>query len=67
MNQSTGQMTWRLPGMKEPLLHLRIAEHDPWKPYMDCPEYMTPDRDGMSRGFPTFVELLKQKWEHIKI
>jgi hypothetical protein len=59
-------MIWRLPGMEEPLLHLRLSEADPWRPYHECPEHMTPDRGEMSLGYPTFVNLLKQKWEIIK-
>jgi hypothetical protein len=66
MTQATGQMIWRLPGMEEPCLHLRLSEDDPWKPYNECPEYMRPDRHDMSLGYPTFVNLLRQNWEVLK-
>jgi hypothetical protein len=31
--QTAGQMTWRLPGQREPLLHLRSGPLAPWQPY----------------------------------
>jgi hypothetical protein len=61
-----GQMTWRLPGQIEPLLHLRPDDLTPWKPYTDCPQYMVPDKPDLSAGYATFVSLLKQQWQIIK-
>jgi hypothetical protein len=53
-----GQMTWRLPGQLEPVLHLR--------PYTECPQYMVPDKPDLSAGYATFVSLLRQQWQIIK-
>jgi hypothetical protein len=64
--QTAGQMTWRLPGQVEPLLHLRSNPLEPWKPYHDCPTYMAPDQPFLSAGYATFVKLLKLNWEIIK-
>jgi hypothetical protein len=61
-----GQMTWRLPGQVEPLLHLRTSILEPWKPYTECPQYMVPDQPNLSAGYATFVRLLQQKWQVIK-
>jgi hypothetical protein len=75
MNESTlsqeskpvaGQMTWRLPGQVEPLLHLRSNPLEHWKPYNECPTYMAPDQPFLSEGYATFVKLLKLNWEIIK-
>ena len=66
MTEQTGQMIWRLPGMEEPLLHLRMTDDEPWKPYTDCPEHMVPDKEDMSLGYPTFVSLLKRKWQLVQ-
>lgn len=66
MTVPTGQMTWRLPGMEEPLLHLRLTEDEPWRPYNECPEYMVPDRAEMSLGYPTFISLLKRNWQNVR-
>ncbi len=61
-----GQMTWRLPGQVEPLLHLRTDILEPWKPYTECPQYMVPDPPDLSAGYATFVSLLKQQWQIVK-
>jgi hypothetical protein len=63
---STGQMTWRLPGQLEPLLHLRINALEDWKPYTECPQYSVPDHPDLSAGYTTFVSLLKQQWQIVK-
>jgi hypothetical protein len=63
---AVGQMTWRLPGQTEPLLHLRTSILEPWKPYHECPKYMIPDPPSLSEGYATFVHLLQQKWQVIK-
>jgi hypothetical protein len=60
---TVGQMTWRLPGQLEPLLHLRSGPLDFWQPYTNCPQYMVPDSPLLSAGYATFVHLLKQNWE----
>jgi hypothetical protein len=61
--QTAGQMTWRLPGQREPLLHLRSGPLAPWQPYTSCPQYAVPDRPFLSAGYATFVHLLRQNWE----
>jgi hypothetical protein len=62
-----GQMTWRLPGQVEPLLHLRPNAMADWKPYTECPEYMAPDHAHFSPGYATFIKLLKQNWVVLKL
>jgi hypothetical protein len=66
INPATGQMTWRLPGQAEPLLHLRSHPLEPWKPYTECPTYMKPDPPYVSAGYATFINLLKLNWEVVK-
>jgi hypothetical protein len=61
-----GQMTWRLPGQIEPMLHLRLHPLEPWKPYNECPKYMKPDHTYLSPGYATFISLIKQNWDVIK-
>jgi hypothetical protein len=65
-NQSKGQMTWRVPGVSEPTLHLRSNHLEKWKPYTECPQHMVPDQPYLSAGYATFVALLKQNWEVIR-
>jgi hypothetical protein len=62
-NQKAGQMTWRLPGQSQPMLHLRLKPSDPWQAYTNCPQHMVPDPSFLSAGYATFFHLLKQDWE----
>lgn len=61
----TGQMTWRVPGAKEPALHLRHNPSEPWRLYREFPQYTHPDPPEFSEGYATFIALLKKGWEVI--
>ena len=58
----TGQMAWRIPGMTDSALHLRHDESEPWRPYEEFPQYILPDPPHFSRGYATFLDLLKKGW-----
>lgn len=59
---SNGQMTWKLPGATECILHLRHHPSEPWRFYKEFPQYVLPDPDGFSEGYATFIALLKKGW-----
>ncbi len=60
--QTDGQMTWKLAGSTDCALHLRHDSSEPWRPYEEFPEYFLPDPKEMSKGYATFLALLKKGW-----
>jgi hypothetical protein len=60
-----GQMTWKLPGSEDCVLHLRHQPTDPWQHYSEFPEYFLPDPPEFSTGYATFLALLKQQWQTV--
>ena len=66
MTQPTpGQMTWKSSG-QDCNLFLRHTATDPWRPYHDFPQLMQPDPKEASKGFATFISLLKHDWETVQ-
>jgi hypothetical protein len=63
--QTNGQMTWKLAGAAECALHLRHNPSDQWCPYEDLPQYFLPDPPEFSKGYATFLALLKKGWTTI--
>lgn len=61
----TGQMTWKPEGATEPSLHLRRDASEPWRSYEEFPQYVLPDPPEFSKGYATFLALLKQGWQTI--
>jgi hypothetical protein len=47
------------------ILHLRLASHDPWKPYTAFPQYSVPDYriEKGSKGWASYQHLAKAGWE----
>ncbi|MBH8553535.1 hypothetical protein I8751_14375 [Nostocaceae cyanobacterium CENA357] len=60
--QTGGQMTWKLEGATDCALHLRHNSSEPWRPYEEFPEYFLPDPGEFSKGYATFLALLKKGW-----
>jgi hypothetical protein len=58
-----GQMSWKPEGVVEPALHLRHDASEPWRPYEDFPQYFLPDPEDFSKGYATFLALLKKGWK----
>lgn len=61
-NETKGQMLWKLEGETDRVLHLRHDPSEPWQPYQDFPEYFLPDPFDFSKGYATFIALLKKGW-----
>ena len=60
--KTEGQMAWKLEGMVDCALHLRHHASDPWRPYEEFPQYVLPDPPHFSKGYATFLDLLKKGW-----
>ncbi|MBW4550872.1 MAG: hypothetical protein KME35_07160 [Aphanocapsa sp. GSE-SYN-MK-11-07L] len=58
----SGQMTWKLEGAIDCALHLRHHPSEPWFPYENFPEYVVADPPEISKGYATFLALLKKGW-----
>jgi hypothetical protein len=56
-----GQMLWKLEG-EDRVLHLRHSPQESWRPYDAFPQYVLPEPQGFSKGFATFLALLKKDW-----
>lgn len=61
------QMAWlSQDSEQEKILHLRIEQGTPWRPYTMFPQFIIPEHMAMgSRGFSTFQKLLREGWELI--
>jgi hypothetical protein len=57
-----GQMLWKPQGTTDCALHLRLKPSDPWRPYEEFPQYFLPDPNGFSKGYATFLALLRKGW-----
>lgn len=61
-----GQMTWRPNGATSTdILYLRLDPSESWRPYTDFPEYAQHDPPSFSKGYTTFIRLLKQNWQAV--
>lgn len=60
-----GQMTWKPEGATAPSLHLRYDTSYPWRPYEEFPQYVLPDPPEFSKGYATFLALLKKGWQTV--
>ncbi|BAZ52243.1 hypothetical protein I8748_32855 [Nostoc sp. CENA67] len=60
-----GQMTWKIEGAIDCALHLRHHPSEPWRPYEEFPEYFLPDPRHFSKGYATFLALLKKGWKAV--
>lgn len=58
-----GQMTWKPEGISDAALHLRHDPSELWRPYEDFPQYFLPDLEDFSKGYATFIALLKKGWK----
>ena len=56
-----GQMRWRRDFNGDMQLELKTDELSQWRSYRGHPASV-PDKEYMSNGYPTFVNLLKQGW-----
>ncbi len=59
---SDGQLTWKVEGAIDAALHLRHSSTEPWSPYEEFPQYFLPDPPEFSKGYATFLALLKRGW-----
>jgi hypothetical protein len=57
-----GQMLWKPQGVTDCALHLRLKPSDPWRPYEEFPQFFLPDPRGFSKGYATFLALLRKGW-----
>jgi hypothetical protein len=58
-----GQMLWKADGTTTyRVLYLRHHSFEQWRPYQDFPQYVLPDPPGFSKGYATFVDLLRKGW-----
>lgn len=61
--EKPGQMLWKREGLDvDAILHLRRHSFDRWRPYDTFPEYALPDPPEFSKGYCTWVALLKKGW-----
>lgn len=60
-----GQMLWKREGLDDCVLHLRHSNFDQWAHYQSFPEYALPDPPEFSRGYSTFLSLMRQGWATI--
>jgi hypothetical protein len=60
--ETKGQMLWKLEGETDRVLHLRHDPSEPWQPYQDFPDHFLPDPFDFSKGYATFMALLKKGW-----
>ncbi len=65
MGQMIWQSTYSSQGAK--ILHLRLQNNKPWKPYTAFPQHSVPDYQVPkgSKGWATYQKLLKNGWELI--
>ena len=66
MTNTSGQMTWRPEGtINTDILYLRQNPSESWRPYTDFPEHYLPDPPSFSKGYATFLALLKKNWQSV--
>jgi len=53
-------MVWKVEGAIDAALHLRHNPAKPWSPYEAFPQYFLPDPPEFSKGYATFLALLKR-------
>ncbi len=60
------EMCWlpKLGSSGEKILHLRLASHEPWRPYTSFPQYSVPDYQVPrgSKGWATFQKLRQENF-----
>ncbi|WP_421658976.1 hypothetical protein [Leptothermofonsia sp. ETS-13] len=60
------EMCWlpRLGSDGTKILHLRMASHEPWRPYTSFPQYAVPDHrvPKGSKGWATYQKLRLEGW-----
>jgi hypothetical protein len=67
MINQPGQMTWSPEGgASTGILHLRLSPLESWKPYTEFPDHSKPDFPSTSKGYATFVALIKQQWQYVR-
>ncbi len=59
---TAGQMIWQPDGPDNRALYLRHDASEPWRPYEEFPQYVCPDPPEFSKGYTTFLALLKEGW-----
>jgi len=53
-------MVWKVEGAIDAALHLRHNPAKPWSPDEAFPQYFLPDPPEFSKGYSTFLALLKR-------
>jgi hypothetical protein len=57
-----GQMLWKREGLEDCVLHLRHHHFDQWASFETFPEYALPDPPEFSKGYATFLSLMRKGW-----
>lgn len=62
VKQMCWMATFATSGAK--ILHLRLNNHEPWRPYTAFPQYFVPDHrvPKGSKGWATFQKLRQEGW-----
>jgi hypothetical protein len=57
-----GQLLWKHEGLNDCVLHLRHSNFEQWAPFDNFPEYALPDPPEFSKGYSTFLSLIRKGW-----